>query len=285
MVSILKEVELDEISLVDRPANQHATVLFFKKDGAAVKSMLPADIILKARGDGIITEKEREQRRQAAQARWRRWANNVGLPVDPKISEERVTAKESNRLARTGVLLETRGQPTGAAAGGIFGAVAGGYLGYKAMTNRNFQTNLGSRLVRGAAKLGEGVGRGLGRTIGAVGQVAGFGAGKAMQHASRRIPIAAKIGNALFQVSANAPEVVGQLGAAAGRRTGYGAGIMARGGAKIAGNIIRSAAGGDRRAALIAGTIAAVPAAYYGAKLGGALGQNYDLFSYRRVER
>lgn len=285
MVSILRDVELEEISLVDRPANQHATVLFFKKDGSSAKALLPADVILKARGDGIITDKEREQRRNAAKARWRRWASNVGLPVDPQISEERVTAKESNRLARTGVILETRGQPTGAAAGAVFGAVGAGYLGYKAMNSRAMQTNLGNKLVRSGSQLGELAGRGIGRTIGAIGQVAGYGAGKLMHQASRRIPIAAKVGNKLFQVVGNAPAFGGKIGGELGRRAGYGSASLIRGGTKVVANVIRSAAGGDRRAALIAGAAAAIPAAYYGSKLGGHFGQGYDLFSYRRVER
>lgn len=285
MVSILKEVELDEISLVDRPANQHATVLFFKKDERVAKGMLPADIILKARGDGIITDKEREQRRQAAKARWRRWAGNVGLPVNPKISEDRVTSKESNRLARTGVLLETRGEPTGAAAGAAAGAGLGGYLGYKAMTNPALHRYIGNKLVYGGATVGEKVGVGLGRLGGAVAQVAGYGVGTALNRMSRRIPISGAVRTKLFQMSARAPAAGGQAGAWLGRRFGYAVGATARGAGSLAGNVIRGAAGSGRKAGLIAGVAAAIPAAYYGAQLGGSLGRNYDLFSYRRVER
>jgi len=284
MVSILKDVELDEISLVDRPANQHATVLFFKRDERLAKGMLPADIILKARGDGIITDKEREQRREAAKARWRRWAGNVGLPVDPKISEDRVSAKESNRLARTGVLLETRGQPTGSATGAVFGAGLGGYLGYKAMTNPNLHRAIGNRVVQGGAMLGEKIGAGAGRLVGAVGQVAGYGVGTAMNRLSRRIPISGAIRTKLFQVSAGAPAAGGRAGAWLGRRFGQAAGVTLRGAGSFAGKVITSAAG-PRKAALIAGAAAAIPAAYYGSQIGGSLGRSYDLFSYRRVER
>jgi len=44
MPTVLSEVTLDEVSLVDKPANQHSKILLLKRDGGSVLSKAPAGV-------------------------------------------------------------------------------------------------------------------------------------------------------------------------------------------------------------------------------------------------
>jgi hypothetical protein len=269
MPTFLSDIELDEVSLVDRPANQHAKVILMKADGRAGRD---------GDGDGVTGESDKKK------SGIKRKLKNAGRfiigddPVSHSEDSSSYTARTHRSrqdtsapyLARTSqIIQETRGEPTGALLGTLFGAGvgagAGAYIGSRSR-------GLGSLINRTAPAFGQKVGSFVGSVTGKVsGRVLG-GAFDTLR--GKNAGSVSSFGNRLGSL-------FGAVGSSAGKVTGKVVGS----GVKLGLHTLRRAAGSRGVAGLAGAGIGAYFLSGPSGQAGSKLGQLYDQFSSRRVLR